>query len=363
MFNLTKSDRACLLICATEMLGVKKRFDLYNLFDDIADIFDCEDFYDDIVALCGEDFYSKLVECISNGVVDKVIDDCSKLGITPICYASPNYPDRLKNTSNPPLVIFCKGRLELLDHKCTLGVVGTRRASRYGADVTRNFCRDLSTNGVCIISGMAKGIDGYAHESTLAVGGDTIAVVATGVDKVYPSENRSIYDKLIINGLVISEYLPGSDARPYRFPERNRIVVALSDGVLVVEAGEKSGALITLDIAIDEGKDCFIVPHNLDTRTARGSNDRLRSMPDALVLEPGDILSRFGIKQKGDNITDSVQLDFFELKIVETLELGERHFDELLELLDIKASELTSILTRLELVGVIKDLGGNYYGV
>lgn len=364
MYNLSKSDRACILLQSTEMLGVRKRFELLSLFDDIAEIFDTyKERREDIINFCGDRFYDRLVECIENEAVDKVLLDCRNGGIEPICYTSPRYPERLIGMPVPPLVLFCRGRVELLNSSVALGVVGTRRASRYGADVTRRLCQELTDAGICIVSGMAKGIDGCAHEATLNAGGDTIAVLATGVDRVYPAENRAIYERLVTNGLVVSEYLPGSEAKPYKFPERNRIVVALSDGVLVVEAGEKSGALITLDIAIEEGKECFIVPHNIDTRTARGSNERLRAMPDALILDSSDILARFGIKQKGDNIADSVQLDFFEMKIVELLELGERHFDELLEVLDIKPSELGGILTRLEIMGVIKDLGGNFYGV
>lgn len=364
MFDLTKSDKACLLIQATETLGVKKRFELLSLFDDIGEIFDTyKDRRDDVVGFCGEKFYDKLVECIQTNAVGRILEQCERLSIIPIAYTSKSYPTRLLNMHAPPIVLFAKGRVELLDSKHTLGVVGTRRASRYGADTTKRFCKDLASEGICIVSGMAKGIDGYAHEATLESAGDTIAVLATGVDRIYPAENRGIYERLIVDGLVISEYLPGSEAKPYKFPERNRIVVGLSDGIFVVEAGEKSGALITLDIAIEEGKECFILPQNVDTRTGKGSNERLRSMPDALVLDAGDILSRFGIKQKGDTITDSVQLDFFEMKIVELLELGERHFDELLDILEIKASELSGILSRLEIVGVIKDLGGNYYGV
>ena len=364
MFNLSKSDKACILLQSTEMLGIKKRFELLTLFDDIAEIFDTyKERRFDIIGFCGEKFYDKLVECIEGEAVDKILDDCTRQGIVPVCYTSSLYPDRLKNMQTPPLVLFCRGRIELLNPPISLGVVGTRRASRYGADTTKRFCKELSSAGICIVSGMAKGIDGCAHEATLQNGGDTIAVLATGVDRVYPSENRHIYERLIKDGLVVSEYLPGSEAKPYKFPERNRIVVALSDGVLVVEAGEKSGALITLDIAIDEGKECFIVPQNVDTRTGKGSNERLRAMPDALTLDGSDVLARFGIKQKGDTITDSVQLDFFEMKIVELLEVGERHFDELLEILNVKSSELGGILTRLEIMGVVKDLGGNFYGV
>lgn len=364
MYNLSKSDKACLLLPLTEMLGVKKRFEFLSLFDDIGEIFDTyRERREDIIAFTGDKFYEKLCELIETNAVDLLIDECVALGIVPISYTSCRYPDKLKQIFSPPVVIFCKGRVELLDNKSSLGVVGTRRASRYAIDVTKRFCADLSTNGVTIVSGMAKGIDGCAHLSTLDSNGDTIAVFGCGVDRVYPAENRHIYERLIVDGLVVSEYLPKTEPMPYRFPERNRIVVGLSDGILVVEAGEKSGSLITLDLAIEEGRECFIVPQNVDTRTGRGSNERLRAMPDALVIEPQDILKRFGIKEKGDNITDSIQLDFIEMKIVEILELGERHFDELLDLLDIKASELTGILTRLEIMGVVKDLGSNFYGV
>ena len=364
MYNLSKRDKACLLLPLSEMLGVKKRFEFLSLFDDIGEIFDTyRERREDIIAFSSDKFYDKICELIEANAVDRLIDECMALDIIPISYTSSRYPDKLRQIFSPPVALFCKGRVELLDKDPSLGVVGTRRASRYATDVTKSFCTKLSTNGITIVSGMAKGIDGYAHLSTLDNGGDTIAVLGCGVDRVYPSENRHIYDRLIVDGLVVSEYLPKTEPMPYRFPERNRIVVGLSDGILVVEAGEKSGSLITLDLAIEEGRECFIVPQNVDTRTGRGSNERLRAMPDSLVIDAEDILSRFGIKEKGDNITDSIQLDFIEMKIVELLELGERHFDEILELVDIKASELTGILTRLEIMGVVKDLGSNYYGV
>jgi DNA processing protein len=162
---------------------------------------------------------------------------------------------------------------------------------------------------------------------------------------------------------VISEYLPSSPPLAYRFPERNRIISGISNGLLVVEAGDRSGALITLDDAIEQGKEIFIIPSNINSRTAKGSNERLRAMPSALTIEVADVLDRFGKRAKEKKEADCIQLDFTEEKIIALLETDERHFDELLDETGLSPSELSSLLSRMEVLGLVKDLGGNYYGL
>lgn len=364
MLNLNLDEKACVLLQRIDKLSVKKRMDVLSLFDNFGDIFTSyKEMKSEIIRLSSTEFYDALDNAIVSGAVEDELKKCERAGIVPVTYASDNYPDNLANISSPPLVLFCKGRVELLNSELAIGVVGSRKVSRYGLDVAKKFGEDLAQNGVTVVSGMARGIDSASHNGALSAHGNTIAVVATGLDIVYPPENLSLFRELTEKGLVVTEYVLGTPAQPFRFPERNRIINGLSDGLLVVEAGEKSGALITLDHAIEEGRECFIVPANIDSRTAKGSNAMLRSMPHAITFEVDDILNRFGIKAKEKEEVSAIQLDFNESKIVEFLETGERHFDEILEQVDLSSSQLSSLLTRLEISGVIKNVGGNFYSL
>lgn len=364
MVKLNLDEKACVLLQCLDKLSVKKRMDVLSIFDSFGDIFSkYEDYKDIIVKTSSPDFYDALYNAIISGRVEQELDKCDKFGIIPITYASEKYPTRLYNISTPPLVLFCKGRLDLLDKDLSIGIVGSRKVSRYGVDTASKFGKELAENDVVVVSGMARGIDTSAHKGALSVGGDTIAVVATGLDLVYPPENLSLYNDLCERGLVVSEYVTGTPAQPFRFPERNRIITGLSDGLLVVEAGKKSGALITLDCAIEEGRECFIVPANIDSRTSSGSNERLRAMPHAITFDAQDILSRFNRVKKEDSCVSPIQLDFEETRIVELLETGEKHFEEILDAVDLDSASLSALLTRMEISGIIKDLGSNFYGL
>ncbi|MBQ2714598.1 MAG: DNA-processing protein DprA [Clostridia bacterium] len=364
MVDLTKSEKACILLQCIDKLSVKKRLSVLSLFDDFGDIFDLyAEYRDIIVQKTSESFYDALKEGIEKDVVGRELIECDKLGITPVTYVSENYPDRLFNISAPPLVLFCRGRLELLSCDLSIGVVGSRKVSRYGVDTAEKFGRELADNGVVVVSGLARGIDTASHKGALSVEGDTIAVVATGLDTVYPPENLSVFNEICEKGLVVTEYVTKTQAQPFRFPERNRIITGLSDGLLVVEAGKKSGALITLDCAIEEGRECFIVPANINSATSAGSNERLRAMPHAITFDVSDILNRFNRTKKEVLDVSAIQLDFEEAKIVELLEAGEKHFDEILDMVDLDSPSLSALLTRMEISGIIKDLGSNYYGL
>ena len=364
MVKLNLDEKACVLLQVVDKLSINKRREILSLFDNYGDIFskylECRALLEKVGS---QDFYERLDAVIKSGEVEALLDKCEKLGVVPVTYLSEDYPENLANIACPPLVLFCKGRVELLNSDLSIGVVGSRKVSRYGLDVAEKFGRDLARNGVTVVSGLARGIDSASHRGAIEEKGNTIAVVATGLDIVYPPENLSLFNEICESGLVVSEYVLGTPPMPFRFPERNRIINGLSDGLLVVEAGQKSGALITLDCAIEEGRECFIVPANIDSRTAKGSNERLRAMPHAITFDVDDILSRFGKRAKKKEEVSAIQLDFVEAKIVEALECGERHFDELISITELDPSDLSSLLTRMEISGIIKNLGSNFYGV
>lgn len=183
------------------------------------------------------------------------------------------YPERLKNIEYPPKQIYCLGNLELLNYERNIAIIGSRNYSNYGEKVAKTFSYNLAKEGICIISGLAKGIDAFSHMGALNVNGKTIAVLGSGLDNIYPKENEQLFKDIINNnGLVISEYPLGTKPEKHNFPARNRIISGLSDAVLVVEAKRNSGTNITVDFALEQGKDIFVIPGNIYSRTSDGTN-------------------------------------------------------------------------------------------
>lgn len=183
------------------------------------------------------------------------------------------YPVRLKNIDSPPKELYCCGNLKLLNYASNIAIIGSRDCSCYGERAAKDFAFNLAREGVCIISGLAKGIDSFAHIGALNAKGKTIAVLGSGLDNIYPRENIKLAESIIKNdGLLVSEYPLGSLPLKQHFPARNRILCGLSDSVLVIEAKRKSGTNITVDFALEQGKDVFVVPGNIYSKTSDGTN-------------------------------------------------------------------------------------------
>lgn len=182
------------------------------------------------------------------------------------------YPEKLKNISCPPKQLFCLGNLELMNRK-SIAIIGSRNCSAYGQKVAKDFAFHLAKNDVCVVSGLAKGIDAFSHIGALNSNGKTIAVLGSGLDVIYPKENTQLYYDIIAkDGLIVSEYPLGTKALKQNFPARNRIISGLSDSVLVVEARKNSGTNITVDFALEQGKDVFVIPGNIYSKTSDGTN-------------------------------------------------------------------------------------------
>lgn len=183
------------------------------------------------------------------------------------------YPERLRNIDSPPKELYCLGNLELLNYKNNIAIIGSRNCSLYGERVAKDFAFNLAKEEACIVSGLAKGIDSFSHIGALNAKGKTIAVLGSGLDNVYPKENIKLMESIVKNnGLVISEYPLGTKALKQHFPARNRIISGLSDNVLVVEARKNSGTNITVDFALEQGKDVFVIPGNIYSKTSDGTN-------------------------------------------------------------------------------------------
>ena len=203
------------------------------------------------------------------------------------------YPKRLRNIDSPPKQIYCLGNLELLNYKNNIAIIGSRNCSLYGQRAAKDFAFNLAKEDVCIVSGLAKGIDSFSHIGALNARGKTIAVLGSGLDNIYPKENIKLVEDIIKNnGLVISEYPLGTKPLKQHFPARNRIISGLSDSVLVVEARKNSGTNITVDFALEQGKDVFVIPGNIYSKTSDGTNFLITegAIP---VLSYKDILTSF----------------------------------------------------------------------
>ena len=201
------------------------------------------------------------------------------------------YPERLRNIDDAPKELYCLGNLELLNYENNIAMIGSRNCSSYGERAAKDFAYNLAKEDICIVSGLAKGIDSFSHIGALNAKGKTIAVLGSGLDNIYPKENIKLVEEIIKNnGLVISEYPLGTKPLKYHFPARNRIISGLSDSILVVEARKNSGTNITVDFALEQGKDVFVIPGNIYSKTSDGTNFLITegAIP---VLNYKDILS------------------------------------------------------------------------
>ncbi|NCA67318.1 MAG: DNA-protecting protein DprA [Clostridia bacterium] len=314
-----------------------------------------------LTELLSEESYESLLLTANEDFIDKHIEQMDKAGIVAVTMASDNYPELLNEIFNPPIVLFAKGRVELLNSRC-FAVVGTREPTRYGKDVTENFTTELAAKGFTIVSGPARGVDSTAHRTALNFNKPTIGVLGSGLDKVYPAENKALFLEVAEKGLLLSEYKLGVGVQQYNFPERNRIISGISEGVLVTEAGENSGSLITINHAVEQNKNIYIVPGNIYSKASKGANDRLKMLQGAITTNVNDILRDYNMESAIEEVSE-MQLDFVEAQIVGALEKEELHIEQLIQLTGMSIIQLSPLLAKMELLGIIKKLYGNYYGI
>lgn len=204
------------------------------------------------------------------------------------------YPEKLKEIYDKPITLYIKGNKEILD-EFSLAIIGCRESSEYGKKVGSKLSYDIAKKGIVTISGLARGIDSIAHKSTLMAKGKTIAIIGSGIDNIYPPENKKLVDEIVKNGgAVVSEYVIGTKAEKMNFPARNRIISALSDGVIVIEAKKKSGTMITVDFALDNGKEVFAVPGNITSINSEGTNELIKQGAK-LITNAEEILEEFSL--------------------------------------------------------------------
>ncbi len=294
--------------------------------------------------------------------VDGIIETMERKNVHWTVYTDDDYPEFLYNLEDRPHVLFVKGNFEALKRDC-IGIVGSRRPTHYGEKVAEEFSREFANAGLTVVSGFARGIDGIAHKACVACAKPTVAVFACGIDVCYPAEHRGLAEGILLNGgALVSEYPLGTKPLQYHFPERNRIISGLSRAVFLAQAAKKSGSLITVRFAIEQGKEVFAVPGNIYAAESEGANELLREIPDALVISPEDVLDALHVKREYVE-KHTVELTLCESQIVEALHDGEAHFEELLAVTGMGVGDLTNALFNLELNGMIQNTGGNYYSL
>ena len=293
--------------------------------------------------------------------LEEEMEKLDRYGVKVLTWHDPDYPARLKEIYDYPPVLYIRGSLLPEDEWC-LAVVGTRRVTVYGRQVTEEIVTDLARNKITIVSGLAKGTDSVAHRSALDAGGRTIAVFACGLDIVYPSENASLARSIIQQGALISEYPLGTRPKADNFPRRNRIMSGLSLGVLVVEAGETSGALITAHLAVEQNREVFAIPGSILSPASQGTN-RLIQEGAKLVRSYTDILEELNLTAVAHQIEmkELIPASDTESLLLKQLGAEPTHIDEICRSSGLPISTVSSTLTMMELKGLVKQVGTMNY--
>ncbi len=293
--------------------------------------------------------------------------DAADVGL--VRFTDENYPARLRTIADPPPLLYVKGELRATDDRA-VAIVGSRSASDYGRRIARDLARGLASLGFTVVSGMARGIDGMAHEATLNAAGRTVAVLGSGVDRAYPPEHQQLYQRISGNGAVISELPLGSRPAAFNFPARNRLISGLSLGVVVVEATEKSGSLITASLAVEQGREVFAVPGEVGSSRSRGAHQLIRQGAK-LVETVNDIIEEIAPQMaRRDGATAGArrrelpaQTADDTRKIFALLQEHTLHIDEVIEGSGLSPAKVSEILLNLELQGFLQQLPGNRYAL
>jgi len=341
--------------------------------------------YTDVVSIKPADIKELMLKDLD--IAGDILSSCSHIGCRIITLQDSEYPDRLRNIYDPPLVLYVRGNLPHIDDQPVIGVVGTRKCTPYGIKTAEKLCYDLSCRGIIVVTGLARGVDTAAARGALRGGGSTIGVIGSGLDVVYPPENKAVYDDVADYGAVISEYPPGTPPSQGHFPARNRIISGLSLGVAVIEAPKKSGALITAARALEQGRDVFALPGNVDAATCEGSNALLRegaipfTSADDIIDEYIELYPQIlNISKEDDHkksIDNSLKVDYID-KVISGDDLpfdpgsdekcvarsiGHKALsvDEIMISTGLSAQKVLTVLTMLELGGYVhRDINGKW---
>jgi DNA processing protein len=302
-----------------------------------------------------------VIELRSSIDLDKIWEQIDAQGISVIIQTDEEYPRRLREIEQSPPVIYMLGDLTAED-EWSVAVVGTRRVTAYGRQVAEEVAGTLARNGITVVSGLARGVDSISHQAALDAGGRTVAVLGSGLDRIYPPENRRLAEAITANGALISDYAPGTPPEASNFPPRNRLISGLSLAVVIVEAGQTSGALITAGFAADQGREVFAVPGNITSPGSKGTNRLIRDGAQPL-LNPEQVLEALELTMVAEQRTARVVLpaDAVEAQLFEVLGREPLHIDEIRTKTEIPMEKVTATLALMELKGMVRQVGGMQY--
>lgn len=303
-----------------------------------------------------------LLNSFNKNIIDEIKASMYKNNIKIVGYYDEQYPTRLRNFEEAPTVLYYKGDLEKLNKLYNVSIVGSRKCTSYGLNAAKLIASELSTKNINVISGMARGIDTAAHKASVLNNGYTCAVLGSGLDVIYPKENSSLFNEIVSSGCVISEFPPGTQPLQFHFPIRNRIISQLSDIVIVIEAGLKSGSLITARLALDLGIDVMALPGSIFSEQSKGSNKLIKdgAFPFTSLEDVYDLLN-LKFAPTYDNALISSSFSSEEDKIIRVLTDNPIHLDEIIKLTKVDIKHLYEVLFELQLKEEILCLAGNYY--
>jgi DNA processing protein len=322
----------------------------------------------DAAALVGSGLGAKLAEKVVGARrqinLDQTWARIEAGGIKILTWMDEEYPTRLKEIEQPPPVLYIRGEY-LMDDLFAVAIVGTRKVTPYGRQVTEEIASFLAANGITVVSGLARGVDAIAHQAALKAGGRTMAVLGSGVDKIYPPEHRGLAEQMMERGAIVSDYAVGAPPDASNFPPRNRIISGLSLAVVVVEAAETSGALITAEFAAAQGREIFAVPGSILAPQSKGTN-RLIQKGAQPLLTPADLMQALDLTRMGEHKSARKVLPSDETEALVLNALGGEplHVDEIRNQANLPIEKISAALAMMELKGMVRQVGGmNYVAV
>ena len=303
----------------------------------------------------------RVLETRSSLDLEQYFSQIEAQGIVVLTWDDPQYPAKLKEIDQPPPILYLRGTLSAED-AWAVAIVGTRAVTAYGRQVTEEIATMLAQNGVTVVSGLARGVDAVAHQATLKAGGRTLAVLGSGIDRIYPPEHRAMAEKIVSQGAVISDYAPGTPPESANFPPRNRIISGLSLAVVVIEAAETSGALITASFAAEHGREVFAVPGNIFAPQSKGTN-RLIAAGAKPLLVVKDILDALDLTRNIERreIRKVLPADPTEAALFQLIGQEPLHVDDIRARTGLPIDRVSSTLAMMELKGMVRQVGGMQY--
>jgi len=293
--------------------------------------------------------------------LEKIWEQIARQGIQILTWEDEAYPSRLKEIDQPPPVLYVRGEY-LPEDAFAVALVGTRRVTPYGRQITEEIAAFLAANGMTVISGLARGVDAIAHTAALKAGGRTLGILGSGVDRIYPPEHRALAEQMMERGAIISDYAPGTPPEASNFPPRNRIISGLSLAVVVIEAGETSGALITAEFAAEQGREVFAVPGSILAPQSKGTNKLIQqgALP---LLNASDLMQALNLTRVGEQkaARKALPADAVEAQLLAVLGEQPVHVDELRNQTGLPIEKVSATLTLMELKGMVRQVGGMHY--